>query len=226
MIGGLLVASGVASEASPTTSVRVQSIMAGASAKVDTRLATLDRLATTVRSSASLSSSDKAYLSDEISNEISGLSGLQTKLAADTNVAQASADADSVLSGYRVYTLVVPKVRLVSMADHQQHVEATLRSRAQTLQSMITADTSAGTDVSSEQTALDKVLSQISIAEWFSASLENRVLLLQPSDWNAHHDTLTGDRAALITLHAQNLSSASKLDSIARLLQLVPHGKK
>jgi hypothetical protein len=189
-------ASGTADQA------KVKLIINRGNSEITRRLATLNTLSGKISSAAKLNAADRNTLSSEVTTETSGLTALKTKLDADTTVADARADAQSIIDGYRVYALVVPKVNLVKTADDQQVAEDKLSVLATKLQSRIDTAKTAGKNVTSLQNGLTAMSGKISAAQTISASLETSVVSLQPSDYNSNHSVLSGDRNQLKT--AQN----------------------
>ena len=178
---------------------KLQLIITRGNAEITRRLAKLAGLSSTIAGATKLSASDKAALSSEVSSEISGLNSLKTTLDAETTVAGAKTDAQSIINDYRVYALVVPKVMLVRAADAQQVAESKLSTLAAKLQTQITTDKTAGKDTASLQTSLDDMTSKINAAQTISTTIESSVINLQPSDYNSNHSVLSGDRDQLKT---------------------------
>jgi len=193
---------------SVTTDLRGQSqecnlsnIKSRGAAEITRRLTTLATLQSKISSATHLTSSDAAYLSSEVSSEVSGLTALQTKLAADTSCATAKVDAQSIINDYRVYALVVPKVELIKTADDQQTTEGKMTNLSTELQARITADQNDGKNVASLQADLNELNTQNSNALKISSDIEAAVLPLQPTDYNNDHTILSGDYAQLKTAH-------------------------
>jgi hypothetical protein len=186
------------------------------------RLKTLNTLQAKISSATHISSSDAAYLTAEVNAEISGLTALQTKLAADTTCATARADAESIINEYRVYLLVVPKVELIKTADDQQTTDAKLASLSTKLQARITADKNEGKDVTSLQIDLNDMNNQTKNSLTLSSTVEAAVLPLQPSDYNTDHNILEGDYTQLKTAHGDLVTArndASKIVSGLKSLE-------
>jgi len=213
LIGVLIITQGVAHASNgDKSSQTLASVQSKGNAAIGQRLTTLNNLATKVNSSTTLSASDKSYLSNEISTEIAGLTALKSTLAADTTVTEANTDYGNIFSDYRVYALVAPKVAVVSTVDVLQSKLNTLNTTAQTLQTTITAKQAAGKDVTNAQAALNTMTSAIASAQSQLTSIDSKVLPLQPSDWNANHQLLSGYKAQLNTLtnNLKTISSEAK----------------
>lgn len=178
---------------------KVQLIITRGNSEITRRLSTLNTLSSKISAATKISSGDQASLSSEVSTEISGLTSLKASLDADTTVAGAQADAQSIINGYRVYALIAPKVDLVKTADDQQVAEGKLTNLATKLQTRITAAKSDGKNVTSLESALANMNSHISAAQAISSKIETSVINLQPSDYNSDHSILSGDRDQLKT---------------------------
>lgn len=196
------IASNAAAKAANQTAnqqARVQRIITRGNSEISRRLTTLNTLGSKISSATKLGSADQASLSSEVSTEISGLNSLKTTLDAETTVDGAQTDAQSIINGYRVYALVVPKVNLVKTADDQQVAEGKLTDLAAKLQTRITAAQADGKSVTSIQGALTEMTSHITAAQAISSQIEASVINLQPSDYNTNHSVLSGDRDQLKT---------------------------
>jgi hypothetical protein len=190
---------------------RLKLIISKGDKEITRRLATLNTLSNKINGAVKLSGSDKNTLSNEVSDETSGLNSLKAKLDTDTDLATAKTDAQSIFSGYRVYALIVPKVQLVKTADDQQVAEDKLTALAAKLQTRITAAQSSGKDVASLQNTLDDLTAKTKAAQVISSGVESSVINLQPSDYNSNHGILSGDRDKLKT--AQSDIKAAAVDA-------------
>lgn len=193
---------------------RITAIINAGNKEIDRRLSTLGTLTSKINSATKLTASDKADLSGEVSSETSGLMALKSKLDAETTFAGAKADAQSIFNDYRVYALVVPKVELVKVADDQQVVEGKLTALAAKLQTRITTAKNSGKDVSGLQTSLNDMTAKVQAAWGISSSIENKVVGLQPSDYNSDHTLLSGDRDQLKTARQDNQAAFADAKNI------------
>jgi hypothetical protein len=200
---------------------KVQRIINRGNSEISRRLATLNSLAGKINTAPKLSATDKATLSDEVTSETTGLNSLKTKLDADTTVADAKSDAQSIINDYRVYALVMPKANLVRTADDQQVAEDRLSALAAKLQPRISAAQTAGKNVTSLQSDLTAMNAKIAAAQAISPVVEAAVINLQPSDYNTNHSVLNGDRNQLKTaqndLQAATQASATIVNGLKNL---------
>jgi hypothetical protein len=113
----------------------------------------------------------------------------------------------------------LPKIWLVSTADSQQVTEAKLTTLSQNLQSRITSDQQAGLNVASIQSQLDSVNTLVATAQGISSNMEQSVVGLQPSDYNADKTVLSGDLAKLKTANADLKSAYTNDKTIVSALE-------
>jgi hypothetical protein len=188
-------------------------------AQIKLRLTTLNNLSTVISGAKRVTASDKTSLSSEVTTEITGLTSLEAKLAAETTITGAQADVESIYSEFRVYALVDPKVHLVRAADDEQVTETSLSALATKLQTRLASEQTAGKDVSVLETSLTDLKTQVANAQAISSAIETKVLALQPSDYNSDHTILSGDAVQLKTAHSDNMTAYSDAKTIVTGLE-------
>ena len=192
----------------------LQNIISKGNQEITRRLATLSTLSTKITDATKLTTSDQTTLANEVSTTTSGLTTLKTQLDGETTLEGAIADATSVVTEYRVYALVAPKITLIKVADDQQTVETRLSSLSEQLQTRIGADQEAGKDVATLQSDLTDMNKQLTASQQISSSIETKVISLQPTDYNSDHTILSGDNTQLKTAHDDNVTAYNDAKSI------------
>lgn len=180
-----------AAAATATTAQRVDNLKNRGSAEIDRRLKSLNEAAVTISASQKLTDTDKTAIANQVKDEISGLTELKAKLAAATTLTTARASVASIVNDYRVYALMLPKVRLVAAADRVDVAMSRLSELAAKLAERITEAEVSGEDVTSLKTSLANVTTRLSDAKAENTGLAAKLLAIQPSDYNADHATLT-----------------------------------
>lgn len=198
---------------------QLDALQARAKAEINRRLSKLRQLSAVLSGDTRLSASDKAMLTTEVQTEINGLIALQNKVDADTDIATARIDAQSIYTEYRVYALVLPKMWLVRAANDQIAVEAKLNTLVGKLQTRINQAKGKGKDVASLQSSLNDMITQITNAQKISSDVAQKVLPLQPTDYNNDHTVLSGYLAQLKTAHADNKAAANDAKTIVQGLK-------
>jgi hypothetical protein len=196
----------------------LSNIISKGNQEISRRLKNLTNLASLIDSATKLTASDKTTLLGEVSSTITGLNSLKTTLDNATNISQAVSDVQSIVSEYRVYVLVYPKIHLIKVADDQQAIELKLTTLASKLASRFTNHSSVNNLVTLK-TDLSDMNSQISTAQAISSSVESTVITLQPTDYNANHTVLEGYNSQLQTARSDIISAISYAKTIILSLQ-------
>lgn len=168
-------------------------------AEINRRLYTLSGLNTKVESASYLTAADRSTLSGEVLSTISGLDTLETELNSSITLKQAIGYAKQIVTEYRVYALVAPKIYIIKVADYQQAVQGQLTSLHQILETRV--NQLSGSQKSVWQADLATMFSDIKNANAISSGIENSVVALTPADYNTDHQILVGDNLKLATAH-------------------------
>jgi hypothetical protein len=211
--------SGSSTSSSSSSEIKLQLIITRGNEEITRRLTTLNTLSSRISATDKLSASDKSSLEAEVTTEIGGLTTLKTELDGSTTVTEAGTYAQDIISEYRVYALIVPKVFLIKTADDQQIVQAKLTSLAGDLQTRITADQTAGKNVTTLQADLTLLNTTLTSAESISSSVESSVLPLQPSDYDADQTILTQYYGQLKTAHGDDQTCYNQAKTIVTGLE-------
>lgn len=209
----------VTTDPSSISAQRLATIITKGDQEITRRLTSLATLNSKITSATRLSASDSAYLNSEVATEVSGLTTLKTKLDAETTLAGAKTDAQSIINDYRVYALIMPKIGLVRTADSEQVTETKLLALATKLQSRITTAQTKHQSVANLQAKLADLTTQATNAQGIARSIESKVLTLQPTDYNSDHTLLSGDRDQLVTAHGDNLAALADAKAIVSALK-------
>ena len=160
-IGGAPVA---AATASAGTGRNLPAAKAAVDARIKLRLATLSALKIAITGATDLTSSDKSTLTGIVSGDVSGLTALQRKVDGETTVAAVKTDGRAMIVDYRVYMLVVPKVRFNIASDKETTNIAKLKSAHDKLAKLATQLAGQGKDTSAVQAKLDDLSTKLDAA--------------------------------------------------------------
>jgi len=186
-------------DAAPGARRDVGTVKARAHAAIARRLETLARLAARVRDNEYVSAAHRRALGDLLAAQTRGLTALDAKIQADTDVDTLKADVKSIVTDYRVYLLTVPKVHLVIGADTELAAAEKLDQVAVRLQAKIDAARAAGKDVSAAQGHLDAMKAKVAEVRSAASGVADAVLPLVPQEYPANKPTLEAGQASLKT---------------------------
>lgn len=220
-LAGLANAIPVSSKPTPTTTSTndkqlLSNIIAKGNKEIARRVSALNSVLVKITSDTRLSASDKTTLTNQVKTELSNLETLRTKLDAETTVAGARADVQSIVNEYRVFSLVFPKIWLIRTADDQMVSEARLATLITKFQTRLNAAKSKGKNVAAIQETLSDMQTKVANAQAISSSVQQKVIALQPSDFNTDHAILNGDQAQLKDAHADIQAAMADAQTIIK----------
>jgi signal transduction histidine kinase len=199
-----------------TQQQRLATIKSKGDEEIARRMTALTKLTSVLQSAQKLTSSDKAALTAEITSTTSGLTTLKTKLDGETTLDAVKVDVQSMVTEYRVFALVMPKVHLIKITDDQIATETALTNAATKLQARLSSLKNDGKDVNSLFTTLSDMTTNIANAQKISTTIQSSVISLQPTDYDSNHKVLEGDNAQLKTAHADLVTARKDADVIVK----------
>jgi hypothetical protein len=185
--------------------------------EIDRRLVTITVLQDHVSNPNGLTDSDRSTLQALLTADTSGLTALRGTIDGETDVTALRADLGTIVTGYRIYLLMVPMTAEVISADNEAAAVGRLNTVVTRLQARTTADQNAGKDVSAAQADLANMQTSLGQVDTTTlAGISSQLLGLTPADYNdngpakgilrADHTTLQGFRSSL---------SAARADAVA-----------
>lgn len=153
-----------------------------ANQEIDRRVQRLDALNLRLQEVKKLSDPERNTLQNTVQNQIQVLNQLKLKIDGDTDTTTLREDVQSITKSYRIYALVIPQSALMAAADRALAIVDTMNSLAQKLQERITAEISAGKDVSTLQTLISDFNSKVADAKIQAQGAIDKVSGLQPDN--------------------------------------------
>ncbi|MGO8686396.1 MAG: hypothetical protein ACLQT7_04305 [Candidatus Dormibacteria bacterium] len=185
-----------------------------AATAVGDRESALREMAADLDGSAAIGAGDKSTLLGQVSADESGLETLLGTIDSDTSVAQARADTETIVTGFRVYLLEGPKVHLVIAADTEGSVESVIQAHLPAVQTAIDDSAASAAQRARAQTALNDCSSQLGAAESASSGIVAEVIDLQPSGYPGNQPTLVSARQSAQTARQELGTCSTDLQDI------------
>jgi hypothetical protein len=208
-VAGSAVPAGASPSPAPSASPRsLQSAKTLVDARINGRLHTLAALKTAINAATALSSAHRATLNGIVTADVSRLSALRTKVDAETTLPAVRADERSMVVDFRVYMLVVPKVRLTIASDVENAAIGRLGSVHDKLAAAIAAAKAHGTDVSAEETELADLAARLSAASSVLSGRADALLAVAPSPDAAAMTAAVGPVRAAVRTTREDLRKA------------------
>jgi hypothetical protein len=194
-----------------TASNKMPQIKAKADQAIAKRIESLNRLITKINGMEKLPADAKATYVAKAQTNISNLTTLRVKIAADTDLAVLKADAASITKAYRIYMLVIPQVRIMANADRLNVAGNEATTNATSLQTRINTAASAGKDITSLNAQLVSMNAKIAQAHTNADQSKAAVTSLVPD--NGNETMIASNKAALENGKKLAQSASSSLKS-------------
>ena len=154
-----------------------------------------------------LGEEQRAALTTQLQEQINGLTGLGARIQGDNDEATLRADAQRIVTEYRVYVLTIPKSRGVMLAD----IELAAADRFSNLADRLaTAIDQARGDTTNTREDLAQMRNKVAAVTAAVPPIPAELLALQPAGYPANHAVLQHARQSLRTGRA-DLADASIL---------------
>jgi hypothetical protein len=192
----------------------LSTVQAGAATAITLRVNDLNAAIAKATSVEQFGSSGSTLIS-YLQADITPLQALNTKIASDTNVSLAQADAATIFTKYRVLALVLPAAHLKGIADGiDVTVIPTLRRFLAKATSYVSPSTQAAL-----LPLVDDMTTQIEAAAAAAAGVATTVLAYTPTQWNSDHDLLSPSRGAVQASERNTVTARSDAAEIRSILK-------
>lgn len=179
-----------------TQQVVLEARKRAAAAAITRRILALRERLTVAGSMVQLGEEHRAALTTQLQEQINGLTGLGARIQGDNNEATLRADAQRIVTDYRVYVLTIPKARGVMVAD----IELAAADRFTKLADRLaTAIDQAKGDTTDTREDLAQMRGKVAAVIAAVPAIPAELLALQPAGYPANHAVLEQARLSLRT---------------------------
>ena len=190
-------ASGTA--ATTTAPKTLAAIQALALVKTTERTGSLNTAIAKVNAATDITPGDRATILGTLNNDVAGMTTVEAKIAADTTVATAAADFQTIFTTYRVYAVAIPQARLAAGADRMTGTTIPRLTDAQSKLAAALAGPDASKSTPQLLADLADMHSQITAASSALNGVSAEALAVTPADFNANNSVLAPIRASVAT---------------------------
>lgn len=166
---------------------------------LDRRVARLEVLGARVDSAKLLSTGDRATLTSTLAAQLAGIKTLQAKVPGDSDCTALVADAQAMVTTYRVFTVTSPQVHITIAADTETAIVAGFSALEPTIAARISAAQAKGVTVSAAQATDSDLVAQVASAAQASGGIASSALAITPADFSGSHQAFEADASALGT---------------------------
>ncbi|MBV9349190.1 MAG: hypothetical protein JO026_00380 [Patescibacteria group bacterium] len=203
---------------------QVAKIIAQSDKDITARITSLNNLNTRIQSMKNVSATVKSNLSAEVQTNITGLTSLKAKIDGETDLPTLRSDSKSIFTAFRIYALVIPRGYIVASSDRITTIDGLMTTLSAKLQARITADQSAGKDVSALQTALADLNAKVADSGVQGQNALNGVSSLVPDQGNAA--VIASNHTALLAARANIKTGSQDLQTARQDAQTIVKGLK
>lgn len=172
-------------------------------ASIDARIANLTKLVARLDEAKRLTTDAKTSLTAMLNSQIDALKALKVKIETEGTTTLKD-DVHSVTTDFRIYALVMPKAAITAAADRIMTITGQMETLADKIKARIDAASSAGTDVTTSQTAYADFTAKIADAKVQAQAAVSLVANLSVDE---------GDKTKLEANTAALKSAKAKIDA-------------
>jgi hypothetical protein len=205
--------------ATPTGSRSLALIQAAAAKQTATRIAALDAAIPKITSNVYLTASDRTTILATLNGDLSGLTTLAAKIAADTTAAEAETDYKTIFSTYRVFAVALPQSSYAAAADDLTDSALPKLVDAQKTLSALLAGPDAFKSTPALLADLTDMSAQIATAQQAITGVAAAALAVTPSEYDANHAVLSGSRQSVTTALAAVKLAGTDAKTVSAALQ-------
>ena len=187
------------SGSSTSSTTTLAAIKAKAAAAISLRESALQSAITAVTANRYLTSGDRATILATLNSDASGLNALGPVIQADTTVAQARTDYQTIFTHYRVFALALPQSRFAAAADDLTGTVVPHLTAAQSKLEDLLAGPDHSKDTPAVQGYMADLAKQIAGITTSTNGLSAAVLSITPAQWDANPTVLAPYRSDLVT---------------------------
>jgi hypothetical protein len=190
-----------------------------ADAEITRRINALNTLTAKINAMKRLTADQKSAFAAGISGQITSLTGLKTKIDADSDLTVLRTDVKSIVASYRIFVLYMPQVHIMSMADRALAIIEQMTAVSSKLQSRIDAAKNAGKETASMVSLMSDRTAKLSDATTQAKNALNAVVPLTPDGYPGNKTTLESARTMLQTVRTDLKTAESDASQIRKLLK-------
>lgn len=192
-----------------TEETRMSRMKSKANQEIDRRVNALNKLIVKINEMKKISEGDKATLVATLSTNITNLTALKAKIAADTDMATLKIDVQSITKDYRIFMLVLKKVSILAAAERMEVTADSFTTVNTALSAGIASAVTAGKDVTSMNAWLSDMNAKVADAKIQYANAKAAVINLVPD--NGVQAVIDSNKAALESARTMIKNGATDL---------------
>lgn len=168
-----------------------------ATAEINRRITSLNKTIERLNKFKHLLTDQKTALTAQVQEEITSLTALKEKILADKDVVTLRTDIQAIRNSHRIYAFFLPKVHLLAAADAMIEAANKAAEIANMLEAKIAEARNKGQDVTSLETALSDMRTNIDAVKTAGENVQSLVSSLAIGGFPANKTALQEARTSL-----------------------------
>jgi hypothetical protein len=221
-IAGTAVASAPAAAAAPSASscgTNLSCIKTAGDKLISDRLEALSKLHDTAADNKGITDPQRDIIYQDVTTNKNGLTALQQKLDAETDVKAARADIKNIFEQFRIFAVVLPRDYGESELFHEQNMVARMTAENGKLTDLINKAKAKGDDVTKLLALQADYNAKLADATTQDSNAQGLIPSLTPANYPGTDGTLKTYRADLKAAHDDIKDAASDLHQMLQILQ-------
>jgi hypothetical protein len=182
------------------------------------RLSALSAADSVASTRSALTAPDRAALSSTIATDRAGLGAIALSVRSEGNVAQLQGAADSIITSYRVLSILLPQVHATVGLDASEAELAKLARTEAEIAAAVTTASALG-DSATLQRFYEALVSAVSSARSLFQAAHSAIVALVPSSYPSAAQVFASARRAIVTVRSDITSAEADIYEIAKLLR-------
>lgn len=201
----------VGARADANLSTRISNVKSHAEQEITRRVTALNALGARIQDMIRITTDQKTAFVATIQTQITALTALQAKIAADTDIDTLKADIKSITDMYRIYMLVMPQIQINAAADRIQTTAIAMTTLADKLSARISDAKAKGKVVTTLETNLTDMNTRIADANTQATAAISMTASLKPD--NGDKTIEASNKAALKDARAKLKTARADLEA-------------
>jgi hypothetical protein len=193
----------------PSTAKTLAGIQAKAKVDTTARIGALNTAIARITAAKDIAAGDRSTILGTLNGDLAGMNTVEAKIAADTTVATAAADFQTIFTSYRVYAVAIPQAHIAAAADRLTSTTVPRLTDAQTKLAAALAGPDASKSTPALLADLADMSTQIAAASSSLSGLSAQALAVTPADYNSNHAVIAPLRASAKTAIADLKKAAA-----------------
>ena len=193
--------------------------------EIDRRVLAMNKLLAKINAFQKIATEQKSAFTAEIQNNITELTTLRTKIAADADLTTMRADAKSIVSSYKTFGVFMPKIHLLATIENANQVRVKLLAVSAKLEAQLEIQSADDKDVLALEANLKEMKVALADAEVEIVALEGRIIAVSTEGYPGNKGILTEGKNSMASIRKDLATARQDAAKIIAGIKALEPGK-